>query len=71
MTYVLADNYLALKLGEEWKEIEQDFKKMNIRPIMLDQKVLRNMSEITDKWGKDIQQMQEDVVKKYLLKVVK
>ncbi|KAH1024471.1 hypothetical protein HUJ05_003948, partial [Dendroctonus ponderosae] len=68
VTYVLADNYLALKLGEEWKEIEQDFKKMNMRPILLDAKILKDMSEVTDKWGKDVQQMQKDVVKKHHMK---
>ncbi|KAL1497007.1 hypothetical protein ABEB36_008039 [Hypothenemus hampei] len=68
ITYVLANNYLALKLGEAWKEIQQEFTKTKIKPIPYDKKTLEMMVQITDKWAKDIQKIQQDVLRNHQLK---
>lgn len=66
---ILAENYLALKLGEEWKEIKQGFSRCKIKPIQTDEETLKTMVEITDKWAKDIQTQQYILLKKAATKV--
>lgn len=65
----MAENYLALKLGEEWKEIQQGFSRCKIKPIQTDEETLKTMVEITDKWAKDIQNQQHILLKNAAIKV--
>ncbi|CAG9767994.1 unnamed protein product [Ceutorhynchus assimilis] len=66
VTYVLAENFLSVKLGEVWKEIEADLKREDLEPIPSDAAILQIMIEITDKWAQDFHRMQKDIVRGYM-----
>ncbi|XP_050307392.1 uncharacterized protein LOC126744087 isoform X2 [Anthonomus grandis grandis] len=68
IAYILAENYLALKLCEQWKEIREEFRRLDLEPIPTDEYILNLMADISDKWGKDLQKMQRAILTKYQMK---
>ncbi|XP_076254311.1 cilia- and flagella-associated protein 69-like [Rhynchophorus ferrugineus] len=65
VTLLVAENFLALKLSEEWHELEKEFEKHNIEVIPSDKAIIEAMLDITNKWGAILQQMQLDMLDKY------
>lgn len=60
----MAENFLALKLGETWAEVEHDFEKMGFRPIAIDGQLLLTLMHRFYKWALYIKEAQTELLQK-------
>lgn len=64
MTLLLAENFLALKLGEAWVELNRDFEKTGIRPLAIDSEMIGLLIHRFHKWALHIKTVQETLLRK-------
>lgn len=61
---LLAENFLALKLGEVWTEMAQDFETTKFMPIAIDEQLILALTQRFCKWALYIQEAQLDLLHK-------
>lgn len=61
---VLAENFLALKLGEVWTELAQDFETTGFRPIPIDGDLISTLTQRFYKWALHTKEAQVKLLKK-------
>ncbi|XP_025832774.1 uncharacterized protein LOC108732881 isoform X4 [Agrilus planipennis] len=62
ISLLLAQNYLLLKLGEVWSEIQIDLINENLQPIDLDSFLLDTVTKYYRNWGLRIQEAQHEII---------
>ncbi|XP_030765417.1 cilia- and flagella-associated protein 69-like isoform X2 [Sitophilus oryzae] len=62
VTLLVAENFLALKLSEEWHELAKEFEKYEIEVIPSDQAIIESMLDVTNQWGGILQKMQRQIL---------
>lgn len=62
VTYALASNYLALKLGEVWRSVSIDLEAMGVNPIGVDGDLIAVMRQRVLQWVAHIQSMQRSIL---------
>lgn len=60
----MAENFLALKLGEVWSELAQDFENSGFKPIAIDGELISTMLQRFYKWTLHIKEAQIKLLKK-------
>ncbi|KAF5281280.1 hypothetical protein FQA39_LY05166 [Lamprigera yunnana] len=68
ITLLLAENFLALKLGEAWVEVSQDIEKSGIMPLAIDEEFIVYLKRRFRKWAQHIRISQEKLLEKHLIK---
>ncbi|KAK4880266.1 hypothetical protein RN001_008412 [Aquatica leii] len=68
ITMLLAENFLALKLGEAWIEVSQDIDKSGIRPLAIDEAFMALLKRRFLKWSQHLQISQEKMLEKQLIR---
>ncbi|CAH1960027.1 unnamed protein product [Acanthoscelides obtectus] len=58
MTLLLAENFLGLKLCEAWREVDMELQEMNFKASSFDHKILNNLIERSNRWGKHLKKVQ-------------
>lgn len=64
ITLILAENYLPLKLGEAWVELERDIATDKIKPLGLDAYVTSILAGRLRTWSEHIKKIQENYVQR-------
>nr|CAH7743497.1 unnamed protein product [Callosobruchus chinensis] len=62
ITLLLADNFLALKLCEAWKEVNTEMHDIDFIASSFDRKILNNLIERSHRWGKHLKKVQHEVL---------
>ncbi|VEN63456.1 unnamed protein product [Callosobruchus maculatus] len=62
ITLLLADNFLALKLCEAWKEVNKEVHDIEFVASSFDRKILNNLIDRSHKWGKHLKKVQHEVL---------
>ncbi|CAH1183533.1 unnamed protein product [Phaedon cochleariae] len=65
MTMLLADNFLALKFGEAWKEVEIEFDIINFDPTQTDKKIMSSLLMRAEKWGEYLKETQSKILQRH------
>ncbi|XP_074030963.1 uncharacterized protein isoform X3 [Leptinotarsa decemlineata] len=61
VTMLMAENFLALKLGEAWVELEIEFTVMNFKPLPADYKIMSTLVTRYHKWGEYLKETQNEI----------
>ncbi|KAF5277774.1 hypothetical protein FQR65_LT03754 [Abscondita terminalis] len=67
VTLMLAENFLALKLGEAWVEVGQDIERSGICPLAIDEGFIVQLKRRFLKWSQHIQIAQKKLLEKQLI----
>ncbi|KAG5888919.1 hypothetical protein JTB14_019415 [Gonioctena quinquepunctata] len=67
VTMLLADNFLALKLGEAWVELQVEFNTVKFQPLPSDKKVISSLVTRYHKWGEFLRKTQLEILEEALV----
>lgn len=59
---MVAENFLALKLGEAWVELNEEFERSSIILTSNDHKLLCSLTERTHKLAEYLQSVQNEII---------
>ncbi|XP_028127955.1 uncharacterized protein LOC114324351 [Diabrotica virgifera virgifera] len=63
VTLLLAENFLSLKLGEVWEELQLKFEIIKFEPLPIDAYIINSLVERTHQWGAHLKEAQRDILK--------